>query len=147
VDFVPSVHSFLGGPSTPLPTIHPSINPSIKKASPSIKMNKLLATLLVVLAVVNSAAAFNIRQAAPALSTRSLPTASSSSSSRSSPFETIVVAAPSSTTTSLQLKIKIDPEKAKIKNAAGMAKGAAYGGSILIAVLLPVAFLIWAAIK
>jgi hypothetical protein len=53
--------------------------------------------------------------------------------------------APIMTTTSLSLKI--DPKEIKNKkgNALGAAKGAAYGGSIVIAVLLPVIFLIWSA--
>eukprot|EP00536_Pseudo-nitzschia_multiseries_P010845 jgi/Psemu1/289324/fgenesh1_pg.347_\ len=51
----------------------------------------------------------------------------------------------SSTTTALNLKVKVDPN-AKTKNAAGNAKAAAYGGSIAIAALLPVIFLVWSAI-
>jgi hypothetical protein len=52
----------------------------------------------------------------------------------------------STTTTSLNLKIKVDPEKAKSKGInPGLAKGAAYGGSIVVAVLLPVIFLAWSA--
>ena len=55
----------------------------------------------------------------------------------------------STTTTSTQLQLKIDPntiKKGNNKNASGMAKGAAYGGSVAVAVLLPVAFLAWAAL-
>lgn len=48
------------------------------------------------------------------------------------------------TSTSLNLKVKVDPN-AKTKNAAGNAKAAAYGGSIAIAALLPIAFLVWSA--
>ena len=53
-----------------------------------------------------------------------------------------------STTTTTQLQLKIDPNEIKgnSNNAKGMAKGAAYGGSIAVAVLLPVAFLAWAAL-
>lgn len=49
-------------------------------------------------------------------------------------------------TTSLNLKVKVDPN-AKTKNSAGNAKAAAYGGSIAIAALLPIAFLVWSAIS
>lgn len=48
------------------------------------------------------------------------------------------------TSTSLSLKVKVDPN-AKTNNAAGNAKAAAYGGSIAIAALLPIAFLVWSA--
>ncbi len=57
--------------------------------------------------------------------------------------------ASASSTTALGLKIKVDPDKAG-KNKGinpGLAKGAAYGGSIVIAVLLPIIFLAWAALK
>jgi len=54
--------------------------------------------------------------------------------------------ASSTTSTSLNLKVKVDPN-AKTKNAAGNAKAAAYGGSIAIAALLPIAFLVWSAIS
>jgi hypothetical protein len=54
---------------------------------------------------------------------------------------------PSFATTSTQLHLKVDPNsiKNKNKNSMGVAKGAAYGGSIAVAVLLPVVFLAWAA--
>mmetsp|Transcript_1549 Transcript_1549/g.2284 ORF Transcript_1549/g.2284 Transcript_1549/m.2284 type:complete len:96 (+) Transcript_1549:33-320(+) len=47
---------------------------------------------------------------------------------------------------SLNLKVKVDPD-AKNNNAKGNAKAAAYGGSIAIAALLPIAFLIWSAVS
>jgi hypothetical protein len=46
------------------------------------------------------------------------------------------------TSTSLNLKVKVDPN-AKNNNAGGNAKMAAYGGSVAIAALLPIAFLVW----
>jgi Mn2+/Fe2+ NRAMP family transporter len=52
----------------------------------------------------------------------------------------------SSTSTQLYLKVKVDPSKQKNNNNLGQSKMAAYTGSIAIAVLLPVAFLIYAAI-
>ena len=53
------------------------------------------------------------------------------------------------TSTSLNLKVKVDTVKVGKSNKMnpGAAKGAASGGSIAIAVLLPVAFLVWAATK
>ena len=47
------------------------------------------------------------------------------------------------------MQLKLDPkelEKNASNNNAGNLKGAAYGGSIAVAALLPVAFLVWAAI-
>mmetsp|Transcript_18235 Transcript_18235/g.29428 ORF Transcript_18235/g.29428 Transcript_18235/m.29428 type:complete len:82 (-) Transcript_18235:153-398(-) len=58
------------------------------------------------------------------------------------------VASPTSSfSTQLFLKVKVDPKAASNKNKInpGAFKGAAYGGSIAVAVLLPVAFLVWAA--
>eukprot|EP00531_Pseudo-nitzschia_arenysensis_P003355 CAMPEP_0116132588 /NCGR_PEP_ID=MMETSP0329-20121206/9632_1 /TAXON_ID=697910 /ORGANISM="Pseudo-nitzschia arenysensis, Strain B593" /LENGTH=98 /DNA_ID=CAMNT_0003627121 /DNA_START=86 /DNA_END=382 /DNA_ORIENTATION=+ len=52
----------------------------------------------------------------------------------------------SMTSTSLNLKVKVDPN-AKTKNASGNAKAAAYGGSIAVAALLPIAFLVWSALS
>jgi hypothetical protein len=50
-------------------------------------------------------------------------------------------------TKALNLKVKVDPDAAKKKNALGNAKMAAYGGSVAIAILLPVIFLVWSALK
>ena len=47
----------------------------------------------------------------------------------------------------LQLKVKVDPDAKKTKNTAGNAKMAAYGGSVVIALLLPIAFLVWSAVS
>ena len=52
----------------------------------------------------------------------------------------------SSSSTSLNLKVKVDPN-AKTDNSKGNAKAAAYGGSIAIAALLPIAFLVWSALS
>lgn len=51
-----------------------------------------------------------------------------------------------SSSTMLNLKVKVDPD-AKTKNSAGNAKAAAYGGSIAVAALLPIAFLVWSALS
>eukprot|EP00529_Nitzschia_sp_RCC80_P034267 CAMPEP_0113506260 /NCGR_PEP_ID=MMETSP0014_2-20120614/35806_1 /TAXON_ID=2857 /ORGANISM="Nitzschia sp." /LENGTH=105 /DNA_ID=CAMNT_0000401729 /DNA_START=161 /DNA_END=478 /DNA_ORIENTATION=- /assembly_acc=CAM_ASM_000159 len=47
------------------------------------------------------------------------------------------------------LNLKIDPSELKSTKGVnpGAAKGAAYAGSIVIAVLLPVAFLAWSALQ
>ncbi|KAL7428171.1 hypothetical protein ACHAXH_001736 [Discostella pseudostelligera] len=58
-----------------------------------------------------------------------------------------VLPSSTSTSTALQLKVKVDPEAKKTKNAAGNAKMAAYGGSVVIALLLPIAFLVWSAVS
>ena len=55
---------------------------------------------------------------------------------------------PSTVTSSTALNLKVDPNSIKgNKNEKGNAKMAAYGGSVAIAVLLPVAFLIWSAVS
>lgn len=62
-----------------------------------------------------------------------------------------VIPSPSSSSTNshsaLQLKVKVDPDAKKTKNTAGNAKMAAYGGSVVIALLLPIAFLVWSAVS
>jgi hypothetical protein len=65
---------------------------------------------------------------------RGIPSPSSSSSS-------------SFSNSALHLKVKVDPDAKKTKNTAGNAKMAAYGGSVIIAVLLPIAFLVWSAVS
>jgi hypothetical protein len=67
------------------------------------------------------------------------------------PFQTMSPTMSTATTmrsssTQLSLKIKLDPEASKKKVNPGAFKGAAYGGSIVVAVLLPLAFLVWAAV-
>ena len=49
-------------------------------------------------------------------------------------------------TTALSLKVKVDPDAKGNDNAAGNAKMAAYGGSVLVALALPFLFLIWSAV-
>ncbi|KAL3771104.1 hypothetical protein ACHAWU_006481 [Discostella pseudostelligera] len=59
-----------------------------------------------------------------------------------------VIPSSTSSSTALQLKVKVDPDAAKkTKNTAGNAKMAAYGGSVVIALLLPIAFLVWSAVS
>eukprot|EP00578_Thalassiosira_sp_NH16_P028480 CAMPEP_0181105398 /NCGR_PEP_ID=MMETSP1071-20121207/15969_1 /TAXON_ID=35127 /ORGANISM="Thalassiosira sp., Strain NH16" /LENGTH=101 /DNA_ID=CAMNT_0023188719 /DNA_START=173 /DNA_END=478 /DNA_ORIENTATION=+ len=100
-------------------------------------MNKFIATLVIVAAVaVNTASAFTA-QPAP-LATRSQQKAATIGPS----FD---IMTPSSST-ALNLKVKVDPN-AKTKNDKGNAKMAAYGGSIVFAALLPIAFLVWSAVS
>ena len=95
-------------------------------------MNKFL---LVIVALAANAAAF----------TTSPRTALSTRAHITTPFTTAASAA--STSTALALKIKVDPDAKGNNNVAGNAKMAAYGGSVIIAVLLPVFFLIWSAVS
>jgi hypothetical protein len=62
-----------------------------------------------------------------------------------SAFITQTQTATSSTALSLKLNVKELEKNASNKNTSANVKGAAYGGSIVIAILLPVAFLVWSA--
>ncbi|CAB9511100.1 expressed unknown protein [Seminavis robusta] len=95
-------------------------------------MNKFFALVIAALFVVNGVTAFTSVKAP--VSITSAPVSSFS------PFV-------AETSTSLNLKVKVDPEQSKNRSNPAAMKGAAYGGSIAIAVLLPVAFLVWAATK
>lgn len=101
-------------------------------------MNKFIATLLIVAAVaVNTATAFST-QRAPALATRH---------QNAAPLGPSFDVHSATSSTALNLKVKVDPNAKKTKNVKGEAKMAAYGGSVAIAVLLPVAFLVWSAVS
>ena len=101
---------------------------------PTTTMNKFIATLFIVAAIaVNSASAFTTQSHSVTTSRRTanfdLPSATLTSSSTA-------------------LNLKVDPKSIEGgKNNAGNAKMAAYGGSVAIAALLPIAFLIWSAIS
>ena len=95
-------------------------------------MNKLIATLLIILTSANAFTLPSSRMGASA-SIRSVPFPISSS-------------VPTASSTALALKVKVDPDAKGNNNAAGNAKMAAYGGSVLVAVALPFIFLIWSAI-
>jgi hypothetical protein len=99
-------------------------------------MNKFLSLLLFVVALsAGTTSAFtspaNKVAAAAKPSVADMPSYASSSSSSS---------------TALNLKVKVDPN-AKTKNVSGQTKAAAYGGSIVIAVALPVVFLVWSTLS
>lgn len=96
-------------------------------------MNKFLAFLVIALVAVQGATAF---------------TTGPNSRAQVSTAQRTVQEMPSysMSSTSLNLKVKVDPN-AKTDNSKGNAKAAAYGGSIAIAALLPIAFLIWSAIN
>ena len=101
-------------------------------------MNKFLGAILLLAVAVNTEA-FTAHRSQP------LTTRTHSSS-------TPIITGPSfeipSTVTSTALNLKVDPNSIKgNKNEKGNAKMAAYGGSVAIAVLLPVAFLIWSAVS
>jgi hypothetical protein len=92
-------------------------------------MNRVITLLLAILFAVNTVAAFTIQPVALA---RAQPVAPCT------PFSS----------TSLHLKIKVDPEAEKSNRVnPAVFKNAAYGGSIALAVILPLAFIIWAAFK
>ena len=95
-------------------------------------MNRLFAIVVAAFFAVSSVNAFTTK---PAISVQRGPVPTS-------PFS-------AETSTTLNLKVKVDTVKVEKSNKInpGAFKGAAYGGSIAIAVLLPVAFLIWAATK
>ena len=98
-------------------------------------MNKFIATLLIVAVAFNSATAFTT-QCAASLTTR-----------KQSVGPTFEMPSAAASTTALQLKGKVDPDAKGNNNAAGNAKMAAYGGSIIFAALLPIAFLVWSAVS
>lgn len=52
-----------------------------------------------------------------------------------------------STTAMNMVKVKVDPKAKSNRTNPAVYKNAAYGGSIAIAVLLPVAFLVWSLLK
>mmetsp|Transcript_38904 Transcript_38904/g.66401 ORF Transcript_38904/g.66401 Transcript_38904/m.66401 type:complete len:102 (-) Transcript_38904:293-598(-) len=100
-------------------------------------MNKFIAALLLVAVIsANTASAFT--------------TSSVQSVSRR---QTIAPLGPEyevpthASSTALNLKVKVDPNAKGNKNVAGNAKMAAYGGSIVFAALLPIAFLVWSAVS
>mmetsp|Transcript_8301 Transcript_8301/g.17328 ORF Transcript_8301/g.17328 Transcript_8301/m.17328 type:complete len:103 (-) Transcript_8301:261-569(-) len=101
-------------------------------------MNKFITALLIVAIVASSTSAFTTNGASRTV-TRKQPVSSFGPS-----FE--VPSAPQSTT-ALNLKVKVDPNAKGNKNVTGNAKMAAYGGSIVFAALLPIAFLVWSAIS
>ena len=100
-------------------------------------MNKFLASLLLVAIAAQGASAFTSKSS---LSRRQMRT--------SQPLDGPSFEVPSSaaSSTALNLKVKVDPNK-KTSNTTGNAKMAAYGGSVVIAVALPVLFLIWSAVS
>mmetsp|Transcript_2760 Transcript_2760/g.5773 ORF Transcript_2760/g.5773 Transcript_2760/m.5773 type:complete len:98 (+) Transcript_2760:428-721(+) len=94
-------------------------------------MNKFVASLLFAIVALHSSASAFTTQSRAKIATHK-----------------VVADMPSyqQTSTSLNLKVKVDPN-AKTKNASGNAKAAAYGGSIAIAALLPIGFLIWSTLS
>ena len=101
-------------------------------------MNRFFALLLVALFAVNNVATFTSLKTPAALTNQARVAAQPST-----PFTAPVM----ESSTALNLKVKIDPKAAAAQNNLGKSKAAAYGGSVAIAVLLPVAFLVYAALK
>jgi hypothetical protein len=108
-------------------------------------MSRLLLTFLVSAFLAANVAAFTSPSGRTSSSLNRLTT--TTTTAPTAPFTTSAFESTTTTTTALNLKVKIDPEKAKNKNVAGNAKMAAYSGSIVIAILLPVIFLVWSALK
>mmetsp|Transcript_18304 Transcript_18304/g.51007 ORF Transcript_18304/g.51007 Transcript_18304/m.51007 type:complete len:108 (-) Transcript_18304:184-507(-) len=104
-------------------------------------MNKFVAFLFIALAVVQGTVAFTTTSGPNTKAT----TLSQQLSTPVAEMPSYYHAQPSSTT-ALNLKVKVDPD-AKTNNAAGNAKAAAYGGSIAVAALLPIIFLVWSALN
>jgi hypothetical protein len=119
-------------------------------------MNHSISSILVLFVVVaasfDRASGFATIQRSPLASKRLLGDGYKYNAGPSS-FSTLVSppSPPSSSSiTALNLKVKIDPEASKKKgnkNVAGNAKMAAYGGSVVIALMLPIAFLVWSAVS
>eukprot|EP00544_Gedaniella_sp_CCMP2646_P014269 CAMPEP_0202487126 /NCGR_PEP_ID=MMETSP1361-20130828/5545_1 /ASSEMBLY_ACC=CAM_ASM_000849 /TAXON_ID=210615 /ORGANISM="Staurosira complex sp., Strain CCMP2646" /LENGTH=106 /DNA_ID=CAMNT_0049116445 /DNA_START=36 /DNA_END=356 /DNA_ORIENTATION=+ len=99
---------------------------------------RFLQCLIIALVAVSGASAFTVvgnNNNKSMISTRTVPSA----------FSTQTQTATSSTALSLKLNVKELEKNASNKNTSANVKGAAYGGSIVIAILLPVAFLVWSA--
>ena len=100
-------------------------------------MNKFISALLIIAVVVSSTSAFTTQS-------------SSLTSSRTQTTSSPIITGPSfdiTSSSSTALNLKVDPNSIKgNKNNSGNSKMAAYGGSIVFAALLPIAFLIWSAI-
>ena len=101
-------------------------------------MNKFLAALLLVATIAVSTTSAFTSQGAPSLTRRQ----------NAAPLGPAFEVPTPTSSTALNLKVKIDPNaKKETKNVKGNQKMAAYGGSVAIAVLLPVAFLVWSAVS
>lgn len=99
-------------------------------------MYRFLVSFLLVLVAASNVSAFQGVQTVAAVRSQAV------NSIPSTPFTA------STSSTALNLKIKVD-ESAQDSNRInpGAFRGAAYGGSILVAVALPLVFLVWAALK
>ena len=100
-------------------------------------MNKFIVLFLFVAVLANNVVAFTMKRTIT-LATRGQKVPSPSCTM--SEF-------PPSSSTALQLKVKVDPDAKGNKNIDGNTRMAAYGGSIVVAALLPLAFLVWAALS
>ncbi|KAL3815999.1 hypothetical protein ACHAXA_010659 [Cyclostephanos tholiformis] len=124
-------------------------------------MNQSISSLVVVVVVVVVFAAVSLDTASGFTSIRTSspqprstlapkPSHGLENNGPSSSSSSFAIIPPPPSVTALNLKVKIDPEAAKTKvnkNVAGNAKMAAYGGSVVIALMLPIAFLVWSAVS
>ena len=99
-------------------------------------MNKVFAFLLLALVALQGTIAF----------TTGPSTNSRATIATTQRFPIVDMPSYSTSSTSLNLKVKIDPNK-KTDNSKGNVKAAAYGGSIAIAALLPIGFLLWSVLS
>ena len=107
----------------------------------------IVALLLLVVCSLQQAAAFTSSSSSTVVVVRTTATPLAPQYRPTRVHPAFTATAFSSTTTALQLKVKVDPDKAGNKNEKGNNAMAAYGGSIAIAALLPVAFIIWSLVK
>ena len=113
-------------------------------------MSRTLSLLLIAIVVV--ATSKTVSAFAPLSNSPALATQRTSSKSGVSPMTKNMFEEKESSmtlsSTALNLKVKVDPEKS-VKGGFNPAafKGLAYGGSIVVAVFLPVAFLAWSALN
>ncbi|KAL3915495.1 MAG: hypothetical protein SGILL_005626 [Bacillariaceae sp.] len=109
-------------------------------------MNRLLT--LLALALIAATASVNAFVVGGPQRTASVSSLSKNGGAAGRTFQTSTTTQITSTPTTA-LSLKVDPNSIKKNNSnlSGKAKGAAYGGSIAIAVLLPVAFLVWSAVS
>ncbi|KAL7460969.1 hypothetical protein ACHAXS_001402 [Conticribra weissflogii] len=101
-------------------------------------MNKFIVSILFVAIIARSTSAFTTHGSSRTIARKQV------ASSFGPSFE--IPSSPHSTT-ALNLKVKVDPNAKGNKNVTGNAKMAAYGGSIVFAALLPIAFLVWSAVS
>ena len=103
-------------------------------------MNRFIAALVLILVAVGGANAFTVAPSFSSLAT-TVRSQGAKTEGSSTPFP------PVSSSSSLQMvRVKVDPNKKEERFSKADMKMAAYGGSIAIAVALPLVFLVWSAL-